>query len=160
MESPHYKILVVDDEEPMRKVIVSLLSTKGHPCVTASNGLEALDKIMEAKYDALITDIVMPEMDGLALTKELSKHYQSLPVMIMTGHTDEYSAENIFWVPKEARWSYLLANAKSPRIGILLDDIRRLHAMSHQVDHQRHRDTHTPNAGLTGHDLRIERNPV
>jgi diguanylate cyclase (GGDEF)-like protein len=93
MESTHYKILVVDDEEPMRKLIVSLLSTKGHQCVTASNGLEALDKIMEAKYDALITDIVMPEMDGLALTKELSKHYQSLPVMIMTGHADEYSAE-------------------------------------------------------------------
>jgi diguanylate cyclase (GGDEF)-like protein len=93
MEATHYKILVVDDEEPMRKLIVSLLSTKGHQCVTASNGLEALDKIMEAKYDALITDIVMPEMDGLALTKELSKHYQSLPVMIMTGHADEYSAE-------------------------------------------------------------------
>jgi len=93
MEPTHYKILVVDDEEPMRKLIVSLLSTKGHQCVTASNGFEALDKIMEAKYDALIIDIVMPEMDGLALTKELSKHYQSLPVMIMTGHADEYSAE-------------------------------------------------------------------
>jgi diguanylate cyclase (GGDEF)-like protein len=48
---------------------------------------------MEAKYDALITDIVMPEMDGIALTKELSKHYQNLPVMVMTGHTEDYSAE-------------------------------------------------------------------
>lgn len=61
MESTHYKILVADDEEEMRKLIVSLLSTKGHHCITASNGLEALDKIMEAKYDALITDIVVPE---------------------------------------------------------------------------------------------------
>jgi diguanylate cyclase (GGDEF)-like protein len=93
MESTHYKILVVDDEEQMRKLIASLLSTKGHQCVTANNGLEALDKIMEAKYDALITDIVMPEMDGIALTKELSKHYQNLPVMVMTGHTEDYSAE-------------------------------------------------------------------
>jgi len=93
MESTRYKILVVDDEEPMRKLIASLLSTKGHQCVTANNGLEALDKVMEAKFDALITDIVMPEMDGLALTKELSKHYQSLPVMVITGHTEDYSAE-------------------------------------------------------------------
>jgi len=93
MGSTHYKILVVDDKEQMRKLIVSLLSTKGHHCVTASNGLEALDKIMEAKYDALITHIVMPEMDGIVLTKELSKHYQSLPVMVITGHADEYSAE-------------------------------------------------------------------
>lgn len=93
MEPIHYKVLVVDDEEPMRKLIVSLLSTKGHHCVTARNGLEALDKIKEAKYDAVIADIVMPEMDGLSLTKEISKHDQSLPVMIMTGYTDDYSAE-------------------------------------------------------------------
>jgi diguanylate cyclase (GGDEF)-like protein len=93
MEPIHYKILVVDDEEQMRKLIVSLLSTKGHQCITARNGLEALDKIMGAKYDAVITDVVMPEMDGIALTKELSKHYQSLPVMVVTGHTEDYSAE-------------------------------------------------------------------
>src|SRR4030042_6921924 len=93
MESTHYKILVVDDEEPMRKLLVALLSQRGHQCVTANNGLEALDKMMEAKFDALITDIVMPEMDGIALTKELSKHDQRLPVMVMTGYTEDYSAE-------------------------------------------------------------------
>jgi len=49
--------------------------------------------MMETKFDALITDIVMPEMDGITLTKELSKHYQNLPVMAMTGYAEEYSAE-------------------------------------------------------------------
>ena len=93
MESTHYKILVVDDDEPMRKLIVSLLSPRGHQCVTANNGREALDKIMETKFDALITDIAMPEMDGITLTKELSKHYQNLPVMVMTGYNEDYSAE-------------------------------------------------------------------
>jgi diguanylate cyclase (GGDEF)-like protein len=95
MESTHYKILVVDDDEPMRKLIVSLLSPKGHQCVTANNGREALDKMMETKFDALITDIAMPEMDGITLTKELSKHYQNIPVMVMTGYTEEYSAETV-----------------------------------------------------------------
>jgi len=93
MESTHYKILVVDDEEPLRNLIVSMLSPKGHQCLTANNGREALDKMMETKFDALITDIVMPEMDGITLTKELSKHYQNLPVMAMTGYAEEYSAE-------------------------------------------------------------------
>ena len=93
MESSHYKILVVDDKESIRKLIATMLSQKGHQCVTANNGLEALDKIMEAKFDALITDIAMPEMDGITLTKELSKHYQNLPVMVMTGYTEEYSAK-------------------------------------------------------------------
>jgi len=95
MESTPYKILVVDDDEPMRKLIVSLLSPRGHQCVTANNGREALDKIMETKFDALITDIAMPEMDGITLTKELSKHYQNIPVMVMTGYTEEYSAETV-----------------------------------------------------------------
>jgi len=93
INSSNYKVLVVDDEEPMRKLIASLLSLKGHQCVTVSNGLEALDKIRGDKFDAVIADIVMPEMDGIALTKELSKHYHDLPVMVMTGH-DEYSAED------------------------------------------------------------------
>jgi diguanylate cyclase (GGDEF)-like protein len=95
MESTHYKILVVDDDEPMRKLIVSLMSPRGHQCVTANSGREALDKMMETKFDALITDIAMPEMDGITLTKELSKHDQNLPVMVMTGYTEEYSAETI-----------------------------------------------------------------
>jgi len=95
METTHYKILVIDDDEPMGKLVVSLLSPRGHQCVTASSGREALDKIMETKFDALITDIAMPEMDGITLIKEVSKHYQNIPVMVMTGYTEEYSAETI-----------------------------------------------------------------
>ena len=93
MESTHYKILVVDDEEPMRKLIATWLSQMGHQCVTANNGLEALDKIMETKFDAILTDIVMPEMDGIALTKEISSRYQNLPVMVITGFPEQYSTE-------------------------------------------------------------------
>ncbi len=95
MESIHYKILVADDDEPVRNLIVSLFSLRGHQCVTANNGCEALDKIMETKFDALIVDIAMPEMDGLTLIQELSKHDQNIPVMVMTGYTEEYSAETI-----------------------------------------------------------------
>jgi two-component system cell cycle response regulator len=92
-KSSYYEVLVVDDEEPVRNLIVTLLTQKGHHCVTASNGLEALDKITKNKFDAVIADIVMPEMDGVALTKALSKHYHRLPVMNITGYTEQYSAE-------------------------------------------------------------------
>ena len=93
MRSRSYRVPVVDDEEPMRKLIVTLLSKQGHQCTTASNGIEALDRIRKEKFNAVIADIVMPEMDGIALTKEISKHYPGLPIMMMTGYTDEYSAE-------------------------------------------------------------------
>jgi CheY-like chemotaxis protein len=87
-----YRILVVDDEEPMRKMMLILLSRLGHQGITAGNGIEALNKINHDKIDAVITDIVMPEMDGITLTKEILILYPHLPIMVMTGHGKEYSA--------------------------------------------------------------------
>jgi diguanylate cyclase (GGDEF)-like protein len=83
----------VDDDESIRNLMVTLLAQKGHHCEIAINGLEALDKISKTEFDAVITDIVMPEMDGISLTTELLKRYQSLPVMTVTGYAEEYSAE-------------------------------------------------------------------
>ena len=88
-----YKILVVDDEEPMRKLMVALFSKLGHECITANNGREALDKIGQHKFDAVITDIIMPEMDGITLTKEILTLYPNLPIMVMTGFSKDYSPE-------------------------------------------------------------------
>jgi len=89
----YYKVLIVDDDESIRNLMVTLLARKGHHCETAVNGLEALDKISKTEIDAVISDVVMPEMDGISLTKELLKRYQSLPVMTVTGYAEEYSAE-------------------------------------------------------------------
>jgi CheY-like chemotaxis protein len=85
-----YKVLVVDDEEPLRKLIVAMLSGQGHQCLTAGNGVDALNKASQIKFDAVITDVVMPEMNGIALTRELLGLYPKIPVMIMTGYNKEY----------------------------------------------------------------------
>jgi len=85
MKPSKYTILVVDDEEPLRNLIVTFLSYLGHSCVTAIDGVDALDKIKGNKIDAVVTDIRMPNMDGIALTSKISIEYPGLPVMIMTG---------------------------------------------------------------------------
>ena len=90
----NYKVLVVDDQEPMRKLIVTLLSQQGHQCITAGNGVEALNKMIQNRCDAVITDIVMPEKDGITLTKELLSMYPKLPILVMTAHSKEYSTES------------------------------------------------------------------
>jgi CheY-like chemotaxis protein len=90
----NYRVLVVDDEEPMRKMTSTVLLRLGIQCITASNGIEALNKISQNKVDAVVTDIVMPEMDGIALAKEIFVRYPHLPVMVMTGHRKEYSAQS------------------------------------------------------------------
>jgi diguanylate cyclase (GGDEF)-like protein len=88
------KILIVDDEETMCSLLVSMLSKRGHECQTAKDGIEALEKIKKGSFDSAVIDVVMPLMDGITLTRELLKLYPNLPIMIMTGHTDEHSAES------------------------------------------------------------------
>jgi len=89
-----YKVLVVDDEESIRRLIVALLSRQGHETITACNGVQALNEIFHTKCDAVIADIVMPEMDGITLTKKLLGLYPDLPVMVITGYTEDYSLES------------------------------------------------------------------
>ena len=89
-----YRILIVDDEEIVRNFLVSVFSKHGHNCDMAKDVLEALEKIKKNSFDAVVADIVMPQMDGIALTKELVKLYPDLPIMIMTGHADEHSSES------------------------------------------------------------------
>jgi len=85
MKPPKYTILVVDDEEPLRNLIVAFLSKLGHSCVTAIDGVDALDKMKGNKIDAVVTDMRMPNMDGITLTSKISIQYLGLPVMIMTA---------------------------------------------------------------------------
>jgi two-component system alkaline phosphatase synthesis response regulator PhoP len=92
MESSKFTILVVDDEELLRKFIVTFLSQLGYSSVTAIDGVDALEKMKGNKIDAVITDIKMPRMDGIILTKEISAQYPGVPVMVMTAFDEEYSA--------------------------------------------------------------------
>ena len=82
-------VLVVDDNESMRETIASILSEKGHQCESAENGLEALQKCKGNKFDAVVTDLDMPGMDGMTLTRELTRCFLDLPVMLMTADDDD-----------------------------------------------------------------------
>jgi two-component system response regulator AtoC len=92
LKLPTYRILVVDDEEPIRNLISLLFSRKGHTCITAYDGLDAIHQYAQHSIEAVITDIVMPRMDGITLIKELLKKNPKLPIMVITGHGNEYSS--------------------------------------------------------------------
>jgi|WetSurMetagenome_2_1015567.scaffolds.fasta_scaffold583965_1 CheY-like chemotaxis protein len=99
MESPRrnkskYKVLVADDDSYVRFTIEALLSSMEHFCSVASDGTEALDKTRGEHFDAVITDLQMPHMDGITLTRELLKQNPLLPVMVMTGLADSRAAGN------------------------------------------------------------------
>jgi DNA-binding NtrC family response regulator len=91
-EASKCTILVVDDEESIRKLIVTFLSKLGHSCLTAVDGVDALDKMKGNKIDAVVTDIKMPNMDGITLMSEILAQQSDLPIMVMTAFGEEYSA--------------------------------------------------------------------
>ena len=83
------RVLVVDDNEALREVIAAILSESGCRCESAKNGVEAMQKVRQDRFDAVVTDIEMPDMDGIRLTKEINEHFSDLPVMIVTGHEED-----------------------------------------------------------------------
>jgi DNA-binding response OmpR family regulator len=92
MESSKYIILLVDDEELIRNLVVTFLSKLGHSGISAIDGVYALDKMKGNKIDVVITDIKMPNMDGITLTSEILIQNPELPIMVMTAFEQEYSA--------------------------------------------------------------------
>ena len=88
------KILIVDDNDCIRDFLTILLSRKGYRCESAVNGREAMDKVAQSQFDVVITDVHMPEMDGITLTRELTLRFPDLPVMIMTGQPEDSLMES------------------------------------------------------------------
>ena len=83
------KILVVDDESRMRKLVKDFLTKKGFAVIEAGDGEEAVDKFFEEKDIALIIlDVMMPKMDGWQVCREI-RQYSKVPIIMLTAKSDE-----------------------------------------------------------------------
>jgi CheY-like chemotaxis protein len=82
------RFLVADDEESVRCVIGELLAASGVDCEYAADGLDALRRIQKGRFDALILDLHMPEMDGFRTLEALKTIDPGLPIVVLTGLED------------------------------------------------------------------------
>jgi DNA-binding NtrC family response regulator len=80
------RILVVDDEENARICLARLLSNEGFLIDCVSNGFEALNYLRQQEVDLIISDINMPEMNGITFLKELNKSFPKSNVIIITAY--------------------------------------------------------------------------
>lgn len=80
------KVLIVDDDLDALEMMQDLFETKGYISITARNGLEALEAIKNQEPDIILSDIRMPEMDGMQLLRVLTKDYPHIPVIMITAH--------------------------------------------------------------------------
>jgi CheY-like chemotaxis protein len=85
------RILLVDDEEPVRGFLKRGLELDGHTITTAVDGSDGLDQLTAAggAFDVLVTDIRMPIMDGIALALAAKRDYPDLLIILMTGYAEQ-----------------------------------------------------------------------
>lgn len=87
------KVLVIDDDEQMRAMIQVMLEREGYSVETAENGKVGLDKFGAEAYDLVITDIIMPEKEGLEIISEMHERDPSIRIIAMSGGLPGYTAD-------------------------------------------------------------------
>ena len=79
------RILVVENEANMRRVLTALLRRKGYRTLEAEDGEVALEQLANESVDAVLSDLKMPRMNGLELVEQMQKRFRSIPVILLTA---------------------------------------------------------------------------
>jgi two-component system, cell cycle response regulator CpdR len=80
-----HKIILAEDDNDMRRFLVRALENAGYEVVSYDNGRSAYDRLREEPFELLLTDIVMPEMDGIELARKATELDPDMKVMFITG---------------------------------------------------------------------------
>ena len=83
------RVLVVDDEETIRVLLSEIFKSQGYEAETAENGEKALQEVTNKRFDLIVTDYLMPKMDGLELTRKLKTINPSIPILVFTSNGPE-----------------------------------------------------------------------
>ncbi|MBR0598093.1 sigma-54-dependent Fis family transcriptional regulator [Clostridiales bacterium BAD-6] len=117
------RILVVDDEQDYCNVMKVILNAKGHQTALCTSGADALSLLSKNTYDLVITDLIMPEMDGNQLLHEIKNRYPDTEVMMMTAYG---TIENAVGAMREGAYSYVTKGGNPEE---LVREIEKLQSM-------------------------------
>ena len=90
-----HKLLIVDDEEMIRKLIRKYAEFEGHEVVEACDGMDAVTKFRNGNFDLIVMDIMMPELDGFSACREIRK-MSNVPIIMLSARGEEYDKINGF----------------------------------------------------------------
>ena len=110
---PTATVLVVDDEPAIRQVIATLLEDEGYLVRHAKDGLEALDAINGDRIDLIVSDVVMPRLDGASLVRKLRGRGHLMPVVLMSAIYADVDLPGVRFMPKPFEIDRLLGTVAS-----------------------------------------------
>jgi EAL domain-containing protein (putative c-di-GMP-specific phosphodiesterase class I)/CheY-like chemotaxis protein len=121
------RILVIDDDDLMVQSYVRALTRLGHTVESASNGRQGLQRFRESACDAILSDLAMPDMDGIAFLRELRRFDLDVPVLIVTGSP---SLESAIKAVEYGAFRYITKPVLPDELGDLLERAVRFHEMA------------------------------
>ena len=89
MNEPPMSILLVDDDPSILEILTDLMAIFGHDYVTARDGVEAIEKLKHSSFNIVITDMMMPNMDGITMAKKLRETDKSTVIIMVTTEAEK-----------------------------------------------------------------------
>ena len=116
--APKTKVLLVDDDDAVRNAFRRVLQSRGYQVCACASGAEAMRQIGAGEFDALVSDVRMPGMSGLALLRAVRDHDLDLPVILITGNPDFESAAQ---AAQYGAFRYLIKPIESEPLGQIIE---------------------------------------
>jgi len=125
------RVLIVDDDPLILETICFFVSSFGYACDTASSGLEALDILTREEFQIIISDIVMPGMNGMELLKQVKNFYPKIGVIIVTGYAENYSYSDVI---RAGAIDFISKPFQKDELEAKLDRVVREQNMIHELE--------------------------
>ena len=110
-DNQHHKVLVTEDESLVADLISRKLEAGGLVVTVARNGQEALDQLAKNKYDLLLMDLTMPDLDGFQLLSRLKTQKNTMPIIVMSNLSQ---AEDVKKAKALGAWNYIIKANVTP----------------------------------------------
>ena len=113
------KILVVDDSPTQLTNLVKIVQGEGHEVITATNGMEGIEKAREEKPDLILMDVVMPELNGFQATRKITRDpaTEQIPVILVT--TKDQETDKV-WGMRQGAAGYIVKPAQEPELAAMI----------------------------------------
>jgi CheY-like chemotaxis protein len=128
---PKLKILLAEDNRVNQKLAIGILASLGHDVTVANTGCEALELLETKHFDLVLMDVQMPEMDGLAATREIRRRQIQVPVVAMTAHAMKGDREECLAAGMN---DYLTKPIRMQDISLKLQDMYSAYPVAHSGD--------------------------
>lgn len=118
------KILIVEDDDQLRDMLTQMFEREEYEVVGSENGEEAIRVLRQSPVDLLVTDIIMPQIDGTRLIMEIRKEYPNLKIIAISGGSRHIDPQNPLHIAKKLGAKFTFT--KPFRLSDLLGAVRKL----------------------------------